>query len=1025
MNWIIDFSLRHRPVVVVVSLVLVLAGGYSLSRLSIDAFPDVTDVMVQINTVAPALGPVEIEQQITARVEQAIGGLPRLKLLRSISKYGLSQVTVVFKDDTDLYFARGQVLERLQSVQLPEGIARPEMGPIATGLGEIFHYIVTAPDGDLTHARTIQDWMIKPKLLSVPGVAEVNTWGGFEKQYQIVLDPQRLLKHSLSIPTLLEALEHSNLNVGAGMVHAAGESLIVSGKGRAVTTEDIGGVTVAARGGLPIRIRDLAEVVEGRAPRLGVVTREGRDEAVLGLGFMLMGENSHEIAGRLRDKMEEVRRSLPEGTGVEVVYDRTTLVDAVLATVRKNLLEGAILVVAVLFLFLGHFRAACIVALAIPLSMLCAFNAMLQAGVAGTLMSLGAIDFGMVADTSVILVENSVRHLRSDASGRPVVDVVRDAVKEVRAPTMFGELIIIIVYVPILALEGVEGKLFRPMALTVIFALFSSLLLSLTLMPALASYFLPRRTAEFKDPWIMELLRRIYRPVVRFAVERRLLVLGSALIVVLGTIPAALKLGAIFVPKLNEGSFIVNTIRLPGVSVDESARHSLAIERHLKRKFPDEISSIWTRTGTPEVATDPMGIEVSDVFIMLTPRERWTRASTFEGLREEMDKELRPMAGFNFAFSQPIEMRFNEMISGIRTDLGVKIFGDDFDELRVKGEKVQEILSAVPGARSPLLEPMVGQPVLEVALDLDAVSRYGLHARDVLDLVEAVGGREIGEVIEGQRRFPLALRLPASFVDNPTRLGELVIPAPDGQRLPLSKIAKVARKSGPMVISREWGKRRALVTCNVTDRDLGGFVAEARRRIREAMPSEDVEFGGQFEHLQRAAWRLTLIVPVCLTLIVLLLYMTYGNFADAVRIFTGVPLGIVGGVWALYLRDMPFSISAGVGFIALTGISVLDDMVMVSTIRQLCDEGLDVTRATTAAAERRLRAVIMTALLAILGFVPMAFNTGLGAEVQRPLATVVIGGLVSSTLLTLVVVPALYVTFLRARKVLESGPGSA
>ncbi len=1019
LTWIITASLQHRGVVLALSAVLIGVGVWSMNQLSIDAFPDVTDVMVQVNTIAPSLSPVEIEQQITTRVEQSMGGLTNLKLVRSISKFGLSQVTVVFEDGTDLYFARTQVMQRLGNVALPQGIERPTLGPVATGLGEIYHYIITSPTGNLTDSRVIHDWIVKPLLLSVPGVAEVNSWGGFEKQYQVVVDPARLVRHGLSIGDVLDALERSNANVGGGNTGAAGEILLVSGRGVVSTTRDIGGITVSAIDGRPVRIRDVADVVEGHEIRRGVVTTEGRGEAVLGLGFMLMGENSHVVAERLRTRMEDVRKAVPPGTTIRVVYDRTELVDLVINTVKENLFQGALFVVAVLFLFLGHFRAALIVAAAIPLSMLFAFNFMLQAGIAGTLMSLGAVDFGMVVDSSVVMVENSIRRLHEDSPERTVREIVADASMEVRKPTLFGEAIIAIVYLPILALEGVEGKLFRPMALTVIFALVGSMLLSLTLMPVLASLFLSRPKGQVAEPWIVRAAKRLYAPILDFALGHRVLILGSVVIFVLGTIPIAMRLGSIFVPPLDEGSIVINTIRLPGVSIDESARFGTKIEQLLKEEFPAEVASIWTRTGTPEVATDPMGIEVSDVFIMLHPRKHWQKASNKEELETKMDLVLKRLPGMNYSFTQPIEMRFNEMVSGVRTDLGVKIFGDDFGLLKEKAEKVRDILATIPGASNPFVEPMVGQPILEVNLKSDALSRYGLRARDVLDWVEALGGKDAGEIRVGERRFPLAIRLPKRYEENPSLVEAPLIPAPDGQRLPLSALAEVVRTSGPMVVNREWGKRRALVTCNVVGRDLGSFVLEARRKVDEAVKEDigrtvdRVEYGGQFENLIRASKRLAIIVPIALALILFLLYSTYGNIIDCLRIFLSVPFAVLGGIWALHLRDMPFSISAGIGFIALSGVSVLDDMVMVSTIRQLMAEGMSALKAAREAALRRLRPVMMTTLVAGLGFIPMAANTGVGAEVQRPLATVLVGGLVTGTLLTLLVLPTFFVALRR------------
>ncbi len=1021
LNWIIEASLRHRKLVLVLSALVAVLGVYSVQQLSIDAFPDVTDVMVQINTVAPALGPAEVEQQISAKVEQVMGGLPHLKLVRSMSKFGLSQVTLVFEDGTDIYFARAQVLERLQAVELPQGLQRPTMGPVATGLGEIYHYIITAPGGDLTDTRTLHDWVVKPQLLAVPGVAEVNSWGGLEMQFQVVIDPLRLVKYGLAARDIVEAVERSNANVGGGLARASGEDLLIHGVGIVTNEAEIGAISVRSEDGRAIRVRDVADVVRGHETRRGVVTADGRGEVVLGLGFMLMGENSHVVAGRLREKMEEVKKSLPAGTKIDVVYDRTDLVDHVIGTVKRNLFEGALLVIAVLFVFLGHFRAALIVAAAIPLSMLFAFTLMVRAGIAGTLMSLGALDFGLIVDSSVIMIENSVRHLGSAPPGRPVVDIVAEASKEVRKPTMFGELIIMIVYLPILVLEGVEGKLFKPMALTVVFALLGSMFFSLTLMPVLASLLLGRGGRAHHEPWVVRVLKWMYRPLVRFTVGHPLVTIGAAVIAVAGTVPIALSLGSVFVPKLDEGSIVINTVRFPGVSADESVRVGTQIERLMLQKFPNEVERIWTRTGTPEVATDPMGLEVSDVFVMLRPRERWTVATTREGLEQRMRDVLKSLPGMAFSFTQPIEMRFNEMISGVRTDVGVKVFGDDYDVLKDLATKVQTVLAGVRGSAEPAVEPVAGQPVLEVRLDQEALSRHGLQAKDVLDLVEAAGGLEVGEVRAGQRRFPLSIRLPEKFIGNADLFSTLIVPTRDGQRLPLKSLATVARVTGPLVINREWGKRRVVVTTNVVGRDLGSFVSEASDKIEATMGDElrksgcRIEFGGQYENLVRASKTLSYVVPIALLLILILVYSTYGNIRDSLRVFTGVPFSLVGGVLALHFRHMPLSISAGVGFIALAGVSVLADMVMVSTIRQVLGQGVPVRQAVLAAAEQRLRPVLMTALVASLGFIPMAFNTGVGAEVQRPLATVVIGGLISSTILTLFVLPTLFAALRRRR----------
>ncbi|WP_437899961.1 efflux RND transporter permease subunit [Sorangium sp. So ce124] len=1009
LNAVITWSLRHRFLVILASIGLSLAGLLAFRRLPIDAFPDTTPVQVQINTVAPALSPVEIERQITAPVEQAISGLPRLEEVRSLSRFGLSQVTARFEDDTDIYLARQVVMERLQTVTLPPGIHRPELGPVATGLGEVFHYVVTGKGKSLSELRTVHDWVIAPQLRSVRGVAEVNAWGGDERQIQVLVDPAELTARGLSLHDLSEALERNNANVGGGNLDQAGESALIQGIGIATRVSDIEDIVVAAKGGAPIRVRDVARVVEGREIRRGAVTADGQGEVVLGLGFMLMGENSHDVTTRLKARLEEVKKSLPRGVDVAVVYDRTELIDKVLGTVEKNLLEGALLVVAVLFAFLGNLRAGLIVASAIPLSMLFAFDLMLRAGVAGSLMSLGAIDFGLVVDSSVIMVENSVRRLSEDASDRSTTDVVRDASIEVRKPTMFGELIIMIVYLPILALEGAEGKLFRPMALTVIFALIGSMILSLTLLPALASLLLPRRMKE-RENVLVRLLKRAYRPALQLALRWRWAVLAGAALLLGNAAFLATRLGAEFVPRLREGTIVANTVRLSGVSAGESIRYGTQLERILLDRFPDEIERVWTRTGTAEVATDPMGLELSDMFITLKPREAWKRAATQDELVQAMESELSGMPGMRVIYTQPIEMRVNEMVAGIRADLGVKLFGDDFDTLKQKAREIEAALKKIPGAADVVTEQVTGQPVLEIEVDRAAIARHGIAAADVLDVVEALGAREVGQLQEGERRFPVVLRIDDRYREDPASIGRILVTAAGGERIPLARLAKIRTTEGPAAINREWAKRRIVVQANVRGRDVGTFVEEARARLDEVElpPGYYVRFGGQFEHLERAQARLLVVVPIALGLILLLLYFTYGRLLDAVRVFTGVPFAAIGGVVALWLCDLPFSISAGVGFVALSGVAVLGDMVLVSTIRQLTAAGMPVRDAIELAAERRLRPVLMTALVASLGFVPMALNTGIGAEVQRPLATVVIGGVISSTLLTLLVLPALY-----------------
>ncbi len=1010
---IITWSLRHRLVVILGWGGIVVAGLIAFRRLPIDAFPDTTPVQVQINTVAPALSPLEIERQITFPIEQAISGLPHLHEVRSISKFGLSQVTVIFADGTDIYFARQVAMERLQAVVLSPGIERPQLGPVATGLGEIFHYLVRGKDKSLAELRTIQDWIIRPQLRTVPGVAEVNTWGGDERQFQVVLDPVQLQKYDLSFSEVIAALEDNNANVGGGTLDQGGESSLIQGVGIVTRPEDIERIVVMAHEGVPVHVHDLGRVVEGREIRRGAVTAEGQGEVVLGLGFMLMGQNSHQITNRLQVRLEEIKKSLPQGIEVTPVYERTRLVDQVLHTVKNNLFEGALLVIAVLFAFLGNLRAGLIVAAAIPLSMLCAFDLMLRAGIAGSLMSLGAIDFGLIVDSSVIQVENAMRRLAEDRTERSRLEIVRDAAIEVRKPTMFGELIIMIVYLPILALEGIEGKLFRPMALTVIFALLGSMAMSLTLIPVLSSLVLPRRTAHTENA-LVRLLQRGYRPLLSFALRRRAMVLGLVVMVLAVAGLLATRLGSEFVPRLWEGSIVINTIRLAGVSVDESTRYGTNIERLLLEEFPDEIERVWTRTGTAEVATDPMGLELSDVFVMLTPRKQWKHARTQQELVYAMQTELENLPGMRMVFTQPIEMRVNEMIAGIRSDVGVKLFGDDFATLKAKAREIEAVLEGLPGGVDVVTEQLTGQPMLQIEIDREAIARHGIPAREVLSVIEALGTRPVGELQEGDRRFPITVRLDDQYRDDPESVGQLIVAAANGDRVPLTALTHIRAVEGPSTISREWGKRRIVVQANVRGRDVGSYVADARAAIDARVqmpPGYYVRFGGQFEHLERGKRRLMVVVPIALALIFVLLYFTYGRFTDAIRIFTGVPFAAVGGVVALWLREIPFSISAGVGFVALSGVSVLGDMVLVSTIRQLRASGISMRLAVEQAADRRLRPVLMTALVASLGFVPMALNTGIGAEVQRPLATVVIGGVISSTLLTLLVLPVLYTIF--------------
>jgi len=1010
---IITWSLQHRPTVLILTLLLIASGVATVLHLPVDAFPDTTPVQVQINTTALSLSPLEIEQQITFPVERAIAGLPDLAEVRSISKFGLSQVIATFEDGTDIYFARQLLMERLQGVALPPGIETPEMGPVATGLGEVYHYVMTSDRHSLQELTTLHDWVVVPRLQSVPGVAEVNTWGGKTKQYQVQADPDKLVKFGLSLDDVFAALESNNLNVGGGYVVEAGELHLVQGISLTSSTGEIADIVIAAHGGVPVRVGDIGKVVEGHAIRRGAATAYGEGEAVLGLGFMLMGENSHEVTARMRERMADIRTSLPEGVRVEEVYERTELVDQVLRTVEENLLEGAILVVAILFIFLGDLRAGLIVASAIPLSMMLAAQGMLRFGIAGSLMSLGAIDFGLIVDSSVIMVENSVRRLQDPKRVKSVLDTVREAALEVRKPTMYGELIIAIVFLPVLALEGIEGKMFRPMALTLIFALAGSLVLSLTLMPVLASYLLKGKPRQ-RENRVIAWLQRVYRPVVHFAVARRRAVLAGTLVLLglggwLGT-----TIGSEFIPRLSEGSLAINTVRLAGASLDESIRYGTEIERLILEKFPDEVEHIWSRTGTAAVATDPMGIELTDIYLNLQPREQWTRAGSQDELVKAMQAELDGLPGMRVIFTQPIEMRLNEMIAGIRTDVGVKIFGDDLEVLRDAAAEVGTVLESIPGASDMYVEQITGQPVLEIRVNQDAIARHGVPARHVLEMVEAVGGITVGEVREDQWRFDLAVRLAERYRADPEKLRRVPVTTATGAVIPLGHLADIELVEGPSTITREWQQRRIVAQCNVRDRDVGSFVAEARERIAAEIdlpPGYHLEFAGQFEHMERARLRLSIIVPVALALILFLLNSSTGSWRDALIIFMAAPFATIGGILALWLRGLPYTVSAGIGFVAVSGVAMLAGLVMVSTMRRHLDLGMALDEAIERSALTRLSPVLMTTLVAALGFLPMALNTGVGAEVQRPLATVVIGGVLSANGLTLIVLPAMYRMF--------------
>lgn len=1016
LNWIIEKSLSHRLLVITAAMALAVVGGFSLRYLDIDAFPDTTPVQVQINTAAAALGPEEVEQSITFPIEQAIGGLPGLESMRSVSKFGFSQVVVTFDDSIDIWFARNLINERLAAVDLAASITRPKMGPVSTGLGEVFHYVVTGAGNDITELRTIHDWVIKPKMRIVKGTAEINSWGGHEKQYQVRINPNLLIKHGLTFDEVVRAVEENNRNVGGGNVREGAQAAIVQGLGRTTNLEQIGNIVVTSRDGVPIRVADVAEVTIGSEIRRGAVTADGKGEVVLGLGFMLMGENTHQVTWAMKNRLDEIKATLPPNIQVQPVYDRTELVDHVINTVKNNLFEGGLLVIAVLFAFLGNLRAAMIVALAIPLSMLFAFSGMLRFGISASLLSLGAIDFGMIVDSSVVMIENCVRHIaHGDNRRRSMLQVVRDAAVEVRRPTMFGELIIMIVYLPILTLEGTEGKLFRPMALTVIFALLGSMLLSLTLMPVLASLILPRQIDD-REPLAMRAIKWLYVPLLRLAMHHKALVIGfAACVMFIAFVMIAPNLGSEFVPRLSEGALGISVVRLTGTDLEDSIKYNTRIEKAVLAAFPDEVEHVWSRIGTAEIATDPMGVELTDTFITLKPRKQWKRAHRQEELTTLFERHLRDMPGQNMIYLQPIEMRMNEMVSGVRSDVAVNLYGDDLDLLAATGQEIIAVLNRIPGAADVSTEQITGQPVLQIKLNQDQLARHGVPAKVVTDIIESIGSKPLGEVAEGQLRFPLIARLPEEMRTGTAGIGSILIPTASGERLPLARLADIRIVQGPSTITREWGQRRITVSANVRGRDVGSFVADAQQRLKQELklPSGRYfyEFGGQFEHLQRARTRLLIVVPVALLLIFTLLYVTYHNVVDALRVFTGVPFAWVGGVIALWLRDMPFSISAGIGFIALSGVAVLDDMILVSYIRHLREKGMSLEQAVEDAAITRLRPVLMTTLVAALGFLPMAFSTGMGAEVQRPLATVVIGGVISAMAMSLLVLRVLYLLF--------------
>ncbi|GAB2894978.1 CusA/CzcA family heavy metal efflux RND transporter [Paraburkholderia jirisanensis] len=1049
---LIRVAIERRWLVLLATAALAAVGLYSYGKLPIDAVPDITNVQVQINSEAPGYSPLEAEQRITFALETAMAGLPHLQETRSISRYGLSQVTVIFKDGTDIYFARQLVNERIQQTRerLPSGIT-PELGPASTGLGEIYLWTVEADTGarkadgtryTATDLRELQDWVIKPQLRNVAGVAEVNTIGGHAKEFIVAADPARLMAHGLTIADVVRALERDNQNLGAGYIEKRGEQYLVRAPGQARSAADLADIVLSSARGIPVRVKDVAQVDVGRELRTGAATANG-NEVVLGTVFMLIGENSRTVARAVAAKMADVNRTLPPGVRAVPVYDRTVLVDKAVRTVKKNLIEGAALVIAVLFLFLGNARAALITALVIPLSMLITFTGMASAKISANLMSLGALDFGIIVDGAVVIVENCIRRLAhaQALAGRPLTRSERfaevfAAAQEARRPLVFGQLIIMVVYVPIFALTGVEGKMFHPMALTVVIALAAAMALTVTFIPAALALFVGSRIEE-RENRLMSWARRRYEPLLSFFIRHPRRVLAGAAATVGAALLLATRLGSEFVPNLNEGDLAVAALRVPGTSLSQSVTMQQTIETTLKQRFA-EIDRVFARTGTAEIAADPMPPNLSDGYIMLKPADAWPDPrKTREQLRSEIEATLSELPGNAYEFSQPIQLRFNELISGVRSDIALKLFGDDMAVLNETGSRLAAALGAVPGATEVKLEQTSGLPVLTVAFDRDKLARYGVSLGDAQDtLAAAIGGRKAGMLFQGDRRFDVVVRLPEALRADPDAIARLPIALPPGAAsaaaftatstvagtsaaagltrpayVPLSELATLEVAPGPNQISRENGKRRIVVTANVRGRDVGSFVAAAKAQIGRAVPVPPgywLAWGGQFEQMQSAAARLRIVVPAALLMVFVLLFMMFNNVKDGLLVFTGIPFALSGGIAALWLRGLPLSITAAVGFIALSGVAVLNGLVMLSFIRKLREDGAELDAAVHEGALTRLRPVLMTALVAALGFVPMALATGTGAEVQRPLATVVIGGILSSTALTLLVLPVLY-----------------
>ncbi len=1031
---IIRFAIDQRWLVMLMTIGIAALGIYNYQKLPIDAVPDITNVQVQINSNAPGYSPLEAEQRITFPIETVMAGLPFLEQTRSISRYGLSQVTVIFKEGTDIYFARQMVNERIQEAKekLPPGVS-PGMGPISTGLGEIYMWTVESKPGALkpdgkpytpTDLREIQDWIIKPQLRNVPGVTEINTIGGNAKEFQVAPFPDKLIAHGLSLGDLVEALERNNNNVGAGYIEKSGEQYLIRAPGQVTDINDIGNIVISTRQGVPLRIRDVADVVIGKELRTGAATENGK-EVVLGTVFMLIGENSRSVAAAVDKKMKEINLTLPKGIVADTVYDRTVLVDKAISTVKKNLMEGALLVIAILFLFLGNIRAAIITAMVIPLSMLFTFTGMVNGKVSANLMSLGALDFGIIIDGAVVIVENCIRRLSHAQAlvGRGLTRNERfhevfAAAKEARRPLIYGQLIIMVVYLPIFALSGVEGKMFHPMAFTVVIALIGAMILSLTFIPAAVALLIGDKVGE-KENRLMAWSKRRYEPILDWVMISKPLVLTIVGVVVVLSGLLMTRMGSEFIPSLNEGDIALHAMRIPGTSLTQAIEMQKELERNIKN-FP-EVSRVFAKLGTAEIATDPMPPNVADTFVILKPQSEWPKPKRSKAeLVEAMQEAVAKVPGNNYEFTQPIQMRFNELISGVRSDVAVKVFGDDMDAMNVTADQISDVLSGISGAADVKVEQTTGLPMLTVKIDREKVARLGVNVGDVQEALSiAVGGKEAGMLYEGDKRFDILVRLPDSVRNDIEAIKKIPVRLPVREGMTtgmpgytqLGDVATFTLAPGPNQISRENGKRLVIVTSNVRGRDIGSFVTEAQQKVQSIVKVPTgywISWGGTFEQLQSATDRLKIVVPLALLLVFLLLFAMFGNVKDGLLVFTGVPFALTGGIAALWLRDIPLSISAGVGFIALSGVAVLNGLVMISFIRSLREEGRSLDEAIHEGALTRLRPVLMTALVASLGFVPMALAMGTGAEVQRPLATVVIGGILSSTLLTLLVLPLLY-----------------